>query len=347
MNAASFVAAVEQNLRSLLNEQKSLWTAQQREMAQVFDVIGALALAPGKRVRPQCVDLGWRAAGGARGHLTPIQVGAAMELVHVSALLHDDIIDDAATRRGTVTAHRAAAAEHERNQWAGEHRRFGEGVALLAGDVALTLADFALGDVNSSALAQWRAVRLDVTLGQFLDHVATARRVRETAVSEVIVRLKTAQYTIVRPLLLGAYAADESHARLIEPVLTSFGAAIGRAFQLHDDLLGVFGDSSVVGKPVGDDLREGKPTVLLALAYERADEFERRLLDMVGTEAVTDSDLERVMAVMETTGARASVHEEIAHLTQSAIDAISQSSIAADVVEDLSQLAVTLMNRQA
>ena len=347
MNHEPFVASVDRYLQSLLDDQRQTWSTTQRDLAEVIDVVSSLALASGKRVRPQCVDLGWRAAGGAVGEMTPVRIGAAIELLHVSALLHDDIIDDAATRRGAATAHRIAEDAHRQHLWAGEARRYGEGVALLAGDVALALADVALGDVSPDTNEQWRAVRLDVSMGQFLDHVATARRVRAADVSDVIVQLKTAQYTVARPLLLGAYAADPARAQQLEPVLTAFGRSIGRAFQLHDDILGVFGDTEVTGKPVGDDLREGKPTVLLARAMDRADDAQHKILSSVGDQGLTDQEIIDIAAVIEATGARTIVEEEITHLTTSAIDEISRSSIAADVADDLIRLAQSLVKRDA
>lgn len=347
MSNGSFVASVDRFLQALLDEQRQTWSTTQRDLAEVIDVITSLALAPGKRVRPQCVEMGWRAAGGAAGEMTPLRIGSAIELLHVSALLHDDIIDDAAMRRGVATAHRTSEQNHRQHQWAGEARRYGEGVALLAGDVALALADVALGDVTAATSEQWRAVRLDVSMGQFLDHVATARRMRTAEVSEVVVQLKTAQYTIVRPLLLGAYAADPVRAQRLDPALTIFGQSIGRAFQLHDDILGVFGDADVTGKPVGDDLREGKPTVLVARAIERADDDQREILSRVGDQKLSGEELREIAAVIEATGARAIVEEEISRLTTSAIEEISRSQIATDVVDDLTQLAASLVKRHA
>ena len=199
---------------------------------------------------------------------------AALELIQACALVHDDLMDASATRRGRPTVHVAFARRHADAAWRGRPARFGAAAAILLGDLALVWADDMLrgagltADAAARAATPWEAMRTEVLGGQYLDVFVQSTGDSSARAALQIDRYKTAAYTVERPLHLGAAIAGA------DPDLVAcyrrFGADIGVAFQLRDDLLGVFGDPAVTGKPAGDDLREGKRTLLLALAVERA-----------------------------------------------------------------------------
>ena len=196
-----------------------------------------------------------------------VDAGAAFELMHAFALFHDDVMDDSASRRGAPTTHAVYADEHGRATWAGESRRFGEGVAILVGDLAFVLADQLLIGAPTEAWALWNELRIELNVGQYLDILGSVQRERRLVKAERIARYKSGKYTIERPLHLGAVlAAPDAGRRAARRRSARYGLPLGDAFQMRDDVIGAFGDAAVTGKPVGDDLREGKPTPLLARA---------------------------------------------------------------------------------
>ncbi|MGA0863411.1 MAG: polyprenyl synthetase family protein [Ilumatobacteraceae bacterium] len=311
-----------------------------------FDAVGRLALGGGKRVRPRFVAFGAMAAGCNETMPEHVDIASAVELLHVSALLHDDVVDGAATRRGEPTAHVREATRHRASSWAGEARRYGDGVAILAGDLAAALADELASSGIASALSHWRAMKSEVALGQVIDHVATARKVRDATESLQVVNLKTSMYTVVRPLLLGAAQHDPSRAERLAPVLEAYGSGVGEAFQLRDDVLGVFGDPGDTGKPVGDDLREGKPTWLLAEAVAMASDAQRTVLDTVGGD-VGPHDIARIQDVIVDLGVLDRVEERIARRTGDAVAALAGSDISESVADQMAAFAHALVARRA
>ena len=239
------------------------------EYAGAVDDLTRFVLAGGKRLRPTFAWWGWRAAGGLDDPSAVLRAVSALELIQACALVHDDLIDDSATRRGEPTVHARWAARHAGAAWTGDPTRFGAAVAILLGDVALAWADDMLHEsgVDPVALARarpaWQAMRTEVLGGQFLDVQGHASSDSSPETALRISRYKTAAYTVERPLHLGAAIAGADDTTIA--ALRRYGTDLGIAFQLRDDLLGVFGDPAVTGKPAGDDLREGKLTLLVAL----------------------------------------------------------------------------------
>ena len=227
-------------------------------------------LAGGKRLRPAFCHWGAVAAGGDGDAPLVVDAGAALELMHAFALFHDDVMDDAASRRGAPTTHVVFAGRHEAGSWAGEARRFGEGVAILVGDLAFVFADQLMTLAPPAAWTVWNELRIELNVGQLLDIVGSVRRDRTLAKAERICRYKSGKYTIERPLHLGAALADPERGAELFAVLSAYGLPLGDAFQLRDDVMGAFGDPLRTGKPVGGDLVEGKPTPLLARAVAAA-----------------------------------------------------------------------------
>ena len=329
---------VECRLDELIVAETARWTALDPELQAPFDALRSLVLSGGKRLRPAFCYWGWVGAGGADGDQVVIDAGAAFELLHAFALFHDDVMDGSASRRGARTAHLTFADRHVDGAWRGEARRFGEGVAILVGDLAFVYADMLLRDAPPVALALWNELRVELNIGQYLDIVGTVRGERSPAVAARIARYKSGKYTVERPLHLGAALAAPQRADL-QAQLSTYGLPLGDAFQLRDDVLGAFGDEARTGKPVGDDLREGKPTPLLAMAVERADSAQRAVLDRVGRDDLTSREIERIQAVLVDTGSLADQEALIERLAAEAVDALDTADIADEARKELTHLA--------
>lgn len=340
-----FISRVHDEVNGSIQRHREFWKAQSEYTSTIFDEISVLALGGGKKLRPQFCAWGWIAAGGERNSITPIHLGAAVELLHAMALFHDDVIDDASIRRGNQTTHQRLSHLHQSSKLIGESRRFGEGVAILIGDVTAVIADEFVSDLSGQARHIWNRLRLEMNVGQFLDTVGSAYKERSTHFAETVFRNKTAKYTIERPLHLGAYAADVARAQVLEPMLSQYGLPLGDAFQLRDDILGAFGDETTVGKSVGGDFLEGKPTLLLARAYEKASSTQRVVLDRVGRTDLSEKDIAEIVQIIEETKTRDDVESLIQTLATTAIRSLQKSQLPNDAYNALVELAHTVTNR--
>ena len=331
-------ARVDARIDALFDTELARWKTVDPELVEPLMSLRRLVDAGGKRLRPAFCYWGFIGAGGDPDDQRVIDAGAAFELLHAFALVHDDVMDGSPTRRGEVTAHVDFGARHVRQTWRGEPRRFGEGVAILIGDLSHVYADLLLDGANRGDVAAiWHELRLELNVGQYLDMLGTARGDRDPASARRIARYKSGKYTIERPLHVGAALTG----RLDElgPVLSAYGDPLGEAFQLRDDVLGAFGDEARTGKPVGQDLREGKPTPLLASATGRANPAQSQVLDIVGVADLSDDEVVRVQQVMVDTGAVIEVEETIDRLTTTAIKAISDAPVEPEARAALIELA--------
>ena len=302
------------------------------------DVAEALvdAASGGKRLRGALVCWSSLAHGG-RSAEDMMGAAVAVELVHLSALVHDDVIDRADTRRGRPSVHARFAA-------AGGDEDFGRNVAILLGDVLLAAAPAALETctVDPGALTRARSalvrLQVEVMAGQFLDVEAAAQRDADVARALTIAMLKSGRYSVARPLELGALLAgvpEEDAARLL-----AVGDPIGVAFQLRDDLLGVFGDPTTTGKPAGADLIEGKRTLLVAEALARLTATERDAFETrFGTDDLDTAGVAALSATIETCGAREALEQRIDGLRGEARDAARTLGLGPDAVTALDGLA--------
>ncbi len=276
----------------------------------------------GKRLRSILTLASHHAHGGASPHAA-IALGAALELFHTGALLHDDILDDSDTRRGKPSAHRRFAAHHKDKGWEGDPLTFGNAGAILAGDVALMAATRALHTATSLLSGPAREQTADlfhdaidvVIAGQYLDMQLAAQPIdaldHQEADIRTTIRAKTAAYTCEAPLSLGAASAGATSAAI--DGIKEAGVYLGLAFQLRDDILGITGDPSVTGKPSGDDIREGKRTLLVWHAWGRAKQSQRSTLKKaLGVRMASDSDVAAAVEVIRRVGALDAVEEEIA-----------------------------------
>jgi geranylgeranyl diphosphate synthase, type I len=328
---------VEERLDVLLSMETDRWSALSPDLADPLESLRSLVLDGGKRLRPAFCFWGFLAAGGDSEDPRVIDAGAAFEMLQAFALVHDDVMDGSATRRGQRTAHLAFGDRHTDSTWRGEPRRFGEGVAILIGDLAHVYADRLLSTAPSAVLAVWDELRVELNVGQYLDILGTARGDTDLEGARRIARYKSGKYTIERPLHLGAALADRLDD--LEAPLSAYGDPLGEAFQLRDDVLGAFGETAVTGKPVGDDLREGKPTPLLAMAVAKANTAQMAVLDEVGQPDLSRDAVARIQSVLHDTGAVAEIEASIDALTTEAIVAITEATITDEARQALIDLA--------
>jgi len=309
---------VEVALGEMMATERSTWGHLDSALDEPLGDLTDLILGGGKRIRPAYCQWGWVTGGGDPDSNDPLGACCALEFLHAFALAHDDVMDGSPTRRGSPTVWARFIDRHDRREWQGESRRFGEAAAILVGDMAMVMADRSLGTVEAPVRDVWDVLRTELNMGQFLDVVGTVTGDVDAAGARTIMRNKTAGYTIVRPLQLGAALAGRPD---LADSLADHGLPLGTAFQLRDDMLGAFGDSERTGKPVGDDLREGKPTVLLAHARIRATPTQLEVLSRVGNR-VTDDDIASIQQVMIDTGAVAESESETNALLEQALAAI-------------------------
>ncbi len=282
---------IDKALAAFLHEQRELLTGIDPALAEMCDALEAFVLGGGKRLRPAFAYWGFRGAGGVDSDQVVAAV-AALELVQASALIHDDLMDRSDTRRGEPAIHRRFQRRHIAAGWRGGSAAFGDSAAVLLGDLALVWSDELMhtSGLSPAELSRARPVfdrmRTEVTVGQFLDVLTQATADTSVERASKVARYKSAKYTVERPLLLGAALAGAQPET--EAAYSAFGLPLGEAFQLRDDILGVFGDPAQTGKPAGDDLREGKRTYLVACAFAALADGPRAELDA----GLSDPDLD-------------------------------------------------------
>jgi geranylgeranyl diphosphate synthase type I len=307
------------------------------------------SVAGGKMFRASFCWWGHHAVAPPADEAAVLRACAALELLHASALVHDDLMDASDTRRGNPSTHRAFEAEHDRAGWRGGARQYGAAGAILLGDLLLSWSEELLrrcglpADAVTPALEVFDLCRSEVIAGQFLDVSVQARGRADVDTAMTVLRYKSAKYSIERPLQVGAALAGASEATLAE--LGAFGLPLGEAFQLRDDLLGVYGDPASTGKPAGDDLVEGKRTVLVALALDAAPPAEAAELDAALGSALTPGQVERLRGIVEDSGARAQVEAVIEQLGGIALEALDRADVDAGAREVLRGLAHAVTHR--
>ncbi len=343
-----FRRAVSARLAAFVGRQAPVLEPMGLEL-EVVRSMAAELLDGGKRLRPAFATWGYVASAGlpdAAGLPALLDAAASFDLLHASALVHDDVMDSSDVRRGRPAAHRRFEALHDESGWLGDGPGFGRAGAILLGDLLIMWSAQLLGEaaLDAGALARARPLvdlmRTEVTCGQYLDMLVQAqplprwlpevdgRTDLRGALVDVdrVVEHKSARYTVVRPLQAGA-AVGGADDRLVER-LAAYGSPLGRAFQLRDDLLGVFGDPAVTGKPAGDDLREGKRTAIVAHAYARTDDAGRRLLvDLLGDPDLGADGVARLQELVESSGAAAEVEATIDAAHAQALAALETAEV--------------------
>ncbi|MCU1558704.1 MAG: geranylgeranyl pyrophosphate synthase [Microbacteriaceae bacterium] len=366
------VDLVQADIDAFLDERKPLLASISGDLTPFIDYSRDL-LSGGKRFRALFCYWGWQAvtgqstgfdlvSGETRVSDLPavIDAASALEIFHAAALVHDDIMDNSDTRRGMPAAHKRFESLHEDGRWTGEPRGFGQSAALLLGDLLLGWSDelfdsgirrLADPGARQAARLEYNRMRTEVTMGQYLD-ILEERSWRSYPEPELLSRAhrvivyKSAKYSIEAPLAIGATLGGGT----VEQVeaLRDFGLPLGIAYQLRDDLLGVFGNPETTGKPSGDDLREGKRTVLIALARTRLAANATRLLDeLLGDADLTTQQISMLQASIRASGAVEQVERIIDHNVKLALAAIADSSISGAARNQLVQLADTVIKRSA
>ena len=345
---------VETILREFFTPQKLLAEQIGDPVAWGVQLLENYVLDGGKRLRPTFAWAGFLAGGqGTEDPQEVLKALSSLELIQACALIHDDIIDSSDSRRGHPTVHKVAEAQHKDHNWIKDPAQFGHSVGILVGDLAMVWADDLFHDSGltpaalARALPAWRAMRTEVIGGQILDINLEVAGNDDISAAQQVNRFKTAAYTIERPLHIGAAIAGANDA--IITALRHYGTDIGIAFQLRDDLLGVFGDPQVTGKPAGDDLREGKRTVLVATALQLAATNDKNLADFIRTGVGTvrsPAEIAELAAAIETTGAVAAIEKQIAELRESGLQQLHAVSLPTQVTQLLEQLAISATARK-
>ena len=349
------------------------------ELTPVADAVVELVLGGGKRLRPAFAYWGWRGAGGALAQEdSVVHAVSCLELLQAGALIHDDVMDRSDIRRGSAAVHRRFASLHQRSGWAGSADSFGIAVAILAGDLCLSWSDALLDRAGESPRAAgqlaadplvadplpadplpadrlrrakgvFHEMRTELMAGQYLDVLeqALGERSGQRASGRAlrIARYKSGKYTVERPLQLGAALAGAP--AWVTEAYSAYGLPLGEAFQLRDDVLGVFGDPAETGKPAGGDLREGKRTVLVALALERAGRRQRSALRRwLGDPALSQGGIEALRGIIIEAGALAEIERMIDARTTQALLALDSAALPADAQTVLRELALASTRRQ-
>ena len=315
---------IERRLRELLETERRRCSGLGHASGEIVDALEKAALGGGKRLRSKLMLIAWLGAGGKPGDSSVIAAGAALELLHTGCLVHDDIMDISRLRRGSPTVQAAFEGLHRGSSWRGEPAHFGTSSAILVGDLAFYHAMRLMSEVSRDAQRIFYEVGIDVGIGQYLDIRAAAQQPGVGADGRVIAQYKTARYTVEGPLHLAVALLGRLDD--LGPGLSAYGRPLGEAYQLRDDLLGAFGDPATTGKPVGDDLRQGKQTRLLAIARESEHALARNggaaTLQRAGEADLTDGEVDALQSLLIHCGARARAEQECDALVRRAVRAL-------------------------
>jgi len=339
---------VQKTVDDFISGQRDILDGVSDDLDPLVEAVSDL-LSGGKRLRPAFCWWGYRGAGGADTE-EALRAAASLEFLQACALIHDDVMDGSDTRRGMPSAHHRFAMLHRGSEWLGSPEAFGVGAAILLGDLCLSWADELLltsgvpAEQLNAAKRVYDEMRTELMAGQYLDLLEQARGGGSVERAMRVVRFKSAKYTIERPLHMGAALAGADAA--VMAAYSGYGLPLGEAFQLRDDVLGVFGDPDETGKPAGDDLREGKRTVLVATAMDRATPAQatqiRRHLGDPGLDATGVALLREVISE---TGALEHAESLITTLTDQAIESLDSVDLQAPAREVLTGLAYAATRR--
>ncbi|MCX5396411.1 polyprenyl synthetase family protein [Streptomyces sp. NBC_00102] len=346
---AALRARVDHELRRFTDAETEALLAVDEDLAPLAAVL-ADATAHGKRLRSAFCYWGWRSARQPDSEAM-VRAAASMELVHAAAVVHDDIIDDSHLRHGLPTAHVALRSALTRGTRGTRVNPRAASLAMLAGDLLMSWAGqlFTGCGLPGAYLARgrplWGVLARELVAGEALEILRTAGP-PDVARSLKVIRYKTAKYTVEHPLHIGAALAG-GDADLRE-AFTAYGLPLGEAFQLRDDLLGLFGEPEHTGKANTDDITGARPTALIAHALAEAAPAERReLTRLLGRSALTDAQLDLVRGVVESTGARARVERMIGDRVSLATRAIDGAGLPAPAHTALTHLATAVTTRPA
>ncbi|MGB5175672.1 MAG: polyprenyl synthetase family protein [Thermoanaerobaculia bacterium] len=327
----SFRDRLETDLMAWVEAKRLATRAELAEADELTGVLSEFLARDGKRLRPALVYYSYRACGGDSEPVV-MPVAMAVELLHTYLLVHDDIMDHAKTRRGEPAVHVLFSDLHRDRGWQGDSSQFGTSVGILLGDLAESYAvelyssSVMSEDVRADVRQCFSTMCQEVIVGQYLEMTAGYRGTLTEAELLRILQMKSGRYSVERPVQLGALLAGASGDTL--DALTRYGARLGEAFQLQDDLLGMFGDVETVGKPVGEDLAEGKYTILIHSALAKLSPADRTIVESaLGNADVREDEVREVQRLIESVGARQQVVEMVDTRLQAAEQALDEANV--------------------
>lgn len=347
--AADTLARVEERVERALSELTALWDGMAGRGA---DVLGQRdlpwlirqAAGGGKRIRPEMAHWGWVAAGAPEtSRAQVVDLGAAFELLHLFALVHDDVMDRSELRRGHPTSHVIAREAHREASALGDPVVFGDSIAVLVGDLVHSEATLLVGELPADVRRAWRQMMVELVLGQRRDLTGAALGRRDQEHALEVARMKSGSYTVAGPLRMGAMLGGASEDLL--DALGRYAHHAGEAFGLRDDVLGMWGDPERTGKSDHDDLDAGKATVLLALAHDRLSADGQDLLARAGT--LSEPEELRLRDEMAGCGVREAVEDLITDEVSQACAALDASLVTPEAVTGLTDLAHRLAWRHS
>ncbi len=348
LDANNLRVRIQGTIDDFIEEHRPILANISPDTLPLIDSLNSL-LQGGKRLRPAFAYWGYRATGNDDSDQV-VRAVSSLEFLQACALIHDDVMDHSDTRRGKPAAHKQFEEMHRSADWQSDALSFGNGAAILIGDLALSWADELLftSGLDSQALARTKAIydimRTELMAGQYLDLLEQVRRNTTEAQALNVIRFKSAKYTIERPLHMGAAMAHADDS--VMSALSAYGLALGEAFQLRDDVLGVFGDASITGKPAGDDLIERKHTVLVARSLTMLTSADaNRFAALFDAAHSTETDISELQHFISESGALESVETSIAEQTANALAAIDTKSITEESRQALTELAIMATQR--
>lgn len=316
-----YVESVSNQIDKFLASEITRWNQIDKSITPPLIALTEFFHGGGKRLRPAFCFLGFKAESGDANSDQIINAGCALELLHNFALVHDDFMDRADTRRGIPTVHKLLNAYYSNLEYDGDIEHFANSVAILAGDFAFTYADRFARDLPKRCLDVYDELKVELFAGQQMDLDAVYRKSISKENISLIAQYKSGKYTIERPLQLGALLANKD---ADEDLWNGFGRPLGEAFQLRDDVLGIFGDENLTGKPVGDDIREGKFTLLIAEALERTSGKEHELVNLKGSSDLDAQTIGEIVEIIEKCGAKQAVEDRIEGLFEESMNVLNK-----------------------
>ncbi len=339
-------AVADRILDRVFDEELERWGRMDSHFREPLLALRRFVDSGGKRLRPSFCY--WAAVGSGVDPENPLlaRAMAGLEFLHTFALVHDDVMDNSATRRGEPSLHQRYRMDHVREGLRGSPEHYGNAMAILAGDLAFALADRMFQPLGFRPRQVFSELKVEVNLGQYLDIAGGVMRESSLERSERTAIYKSAKYTVERPMHIGSALSGGSDRALA--LISKFAVPLGLAFQLKDDILGAFGDAAVTRKPVGDDLREGKPTLLVALARRELSPEERSVFDEHFGQAGLDTDgigiLQRLIAG---SGAVGRLEDRIDGLLQEAVDVLDRLPFTREARIALAELTAFVVDREA